>query len=176
MRWPAFFILAYVILALQLGLASFISWHGAQPNLILIAAVFIAMNAPRDSGLLGCFLLGFCQDLTSIGPLGLHAFTLGLIGLGMMSVQQVIYREHPLTHVAMTLAAGLIGLVVLTIWARLYPWLHGARHDGQGQSILIGLLGVVYTAAVAPLVIHVLQRIKGLFGFRITRANVMGRS
>ncbi len=176
MRWLAFSILAYVTLAVQVGLGSFIAWHGAVPNLMLIAAIFIAINTPRETGLLACFILGLLQDLTRISPVGLHAFTYGVIAMAIMSVQQVVYRDHPLTHLVMALAGGLIGLVVLAIWDRIYPWLHDMKHWGHSLSIGVELLAVLYTAAAAPLVIRLLQRMKRVFGFRATRANVMGRS
>ncbi len=46
MRWLPYFILAYVALGVQVGLGHYVSYKGAAPNLVLVAAVFIGLNAP----------------------------------------------------------------------------------------------------------------------------------
>jgi hypothetical protein len=106
MRWLAYVILAYVAVALQIGLGPFLRYKGAQPNLVLLAAVFIALNAPRDAALLGCFCLGLLQDLLTQQPPGLFALSYGLTAMVAVSVHQVIYREHPLTHFSVALFGG----------------------------------------------------------------------
>ena len=45
MRWISFFILAYVALGLQTGISAAMQWRHAGPNIVLLAVVFIAMNA-----------------------------------------------------------------------------------------------------------------------------------
>src|SRR5579884_3280045 len=108
MRWPMYFILAYLSVALQVGLTPHLAYHGAAPNLVLLAAVFIAMHAPRDAALLGCFGLGVLQDLLTQQPPGLFALSYGLMALFIVGAQQAVYREHPLTHFSLALAGGLI--------------------------------------------------------------------
>ena len=83
MRWPIYFILAYFAVALQIGIGSHFTVWGARPNLVMIAVVFIAMHAPRDAALLGCFALGIMQDLTTADPsrLGLYGLAYGLFAL-----------------------------------------------------------------------------------------------
>src|SRR5678809_627478 len=103
MRWLAYFILAYLALALQIGLAPYLQYRGAAPNLVLLAAVFVALNAPRDAALLGCFCLGVMQDLVTQQQLGLFALSYGLMGLVVFGLNQVVDRDHPLTHFSMTL-------------------------------------------------------------------------
>ncbi len=63
MRWPPFFILAYIVLGMQIGLSGIVNVHGAKPDFVLMAAIFIALNASRDPALLGCFILGLLRDL-----------------------------------------------------------------------------------------------------------------
>jgi len=54
-RGVAYVILAYLSLGVQIGLSGFIRVGGAPPNLVLIAALLIALNAPKEPALLGCF-------------------------------------------------------------------------------------------------------------------------
>src|SRR4051812_20250433 len=101
MRWFPYFILAYLVLGLQVGLGDYISYAGATPNLVLLAVIFIAINARRDAGLLACLLLGMMHDLLSHQTPGLFALGYGLVGLVVTGSTQVVYREHPLTHFTM---------------------------------------------------------------------------
>lgn len=174
MRWLTYFILAYVVVAVQIAVSPFVAYHGAAPNLVLLAAIFIAVNASRDAALLGCFILGFLQDLVTHQQPGLFAFSYGLVALFVINTQQVVYREHPLTHFSLALAGGLIAACVLL--------LHGFIHapgprvaDGPLMlpairlSPAVELTRVLYSALVAPVILGVLQRMKGLFAFQSVR-------
>src|SRR5438874_13497519 len=97
MRWFAYCILAYVAIALQIGLAPYVRYRDAAPNLVLLAAVFVALNAPRDAALLGCFCLGVLQDLVTQQQPGLFALSYGLTGMLVFAAHQAVYREDPLT-------------------------------------------------------------------------------
>jgi rod shape-determining protein MreD len=170
MRWLTYFILAYLMLGVQLGLSAQAQYHGAGPNLGLLAVVFISLNAPLDEAFLGSFLLGALQDLVTLEPMGLHAFSYGLVALLVSKLAQVAYREHPLTQFFMTLVGGII--TGLLIW--IHAWIHpngmqvlegGAIIPGvrlSGRTILISIL---YTAILAPFVLGALQRMAALFAF-----------
>src|SRR5205823_9856644 len=165
MRWISYFILAYLIIAVQMALAGYLRWGQASPNLVLPAAVFIAINARREHALIGAFGLGFLQDLFTQHPLGLYAFAYGLVGLFVVGTQPAVYRDHPLTHFFVTLLASmLVALVVLfNNWA--YPILHS--HSAQlSQPVLAIFSSALYTAAIAPILMCILGRTKHLFGFR----------
>jgi len=161
MRWLSYFILAYVALGLQTGLASFVQYQGATPNLVLLVGVFIALNAPRDAALLGCFSLGAMQDLVTQHPLGLFALAYGLIGMFVLSTQEIVYREHPLTHFSLGLAGGLMtGAVV---------GLHGLIHPDQHVPPLMLFTSALLTAVIAPFVLGPLQKLKWMFKFQPKR-------
>ena len=167
MRWISFACLVYLILAVHLALTGYINWGKASPNLVLPVVVFICVNASREQALAGVFSLGLLQDLLSQEPLGMHAFAYGLAGLFVIGMQAAVYRDHWLTHIVVTLAAGLIVLAVASFndWA--YPRLH--HLDSTGPSVVEGFFGVLYTALLSPLVLLPLVRVKRLFGFRPLR-------
>src|SRR5918993_4437180 len=121
MRWFAYFILAYFAIALQIGLAPYVRYNDAAPNLVLLAAVFIALNAPRDAALLGCFCLGVLQDLVTQQQPGLFALSYGIVAMFVVSTHHVVYREHPLTHFSMALIGGLVTAGVLLLHGWIYP-------------------------------------------------------
>jgi rod shape-determining protein MreD len=168
MRWLPFFILAYVALGIQIGLSGYDSVYRARPNLVLLAVIFVAVNAQRDAAVIGCFLLGLMQDLLTQSPLGLTAFAYGLIALFVVSLQEVVYRDHFLTHVALGLAGGLIYAAVVYVHGLIYARAHASRTWSR-PSLMPLLAGAVYTAIMAPIVLYLLQRTRRMFGFRAVR-------
>jgi rod shape-determining protein MreD len=191
MRWLTYFILAYIALGVQVGLGDYVSYQGAAPNLVLLAAIFIAINAPRDAALLGCFGMGVMQDLLTQQPPGLYAFAYGIIGLMVAGTNQVVYREHPLTHFSMALGGGLVVAIILLIHGWIHPpgaretiWIGGA---GPTQTTQVSVDAVrtspateftraIYTAVLAPIVLGLLQRGKKVFSFQPSRRKLVNRN
>src|SRR5438477_10050794 len=175
MRWIAYFILAYIALGLQIGLAPYLAFQGAIPNLVLLCVIFVAINAGREPALLGCFGLGAMQDLLTQQPLGLFAFSYGVVGMFIISTQELVYREHPLTHFSMTFTGGILTAIVMLI----HDWIRPAapRIVLVGGHVLPALrlsfltlfTTALYTAVLAILVLGGLQRIKKLFAFDSAR-------
>ncbi len=160
MRWISFFILAYLGLGLQTGISAAMATHGAGPNLVLIMVVFIAMNAPRDAALMGAFLLGFMQDLCAQGPMGLYAFSYGIVAMFVGASKQALHREHPLTHFTLTLMGGIIAGIILL--ARSY--LHR-----PALSVAPLFYTALYSAILAPVLLGILQRLAVAFRFQTPR-------
>jgi rod shape-determining protein MreD len=176
MRWFPFFIFTYLVIGVQLGLGGFGTVLQGRPNLLLLAAIFVAVNAQRDSALLGCLLLGLMQDLlTQQSPLGLTAFAYGLIGMFVISTQEVVYKDHALTHFTLGLFGGLLYALLVYGHGRLYytvihPTFKIAPPPGMPLAI-----GALYTAALAPFAFALLRRVKRRFGFRPLRTHGSGR-
>ena|SRR5579871_4415224 len=177
MRWFSYILLAYLAVALQIGLAPYIAYGQAQPNFVLLAVVFIAVNAPRDAALLGCFILGFLQDLVTQQQPGLFAFSYGLVALLIVNTQQVVYKDHPLTHFSLTLAAGFLTAVIIILHDRLRPppikMVDGKALRAVRPGVTVELTRVLYTAILAPILLGVLRKSKGIFGFQNQRRNRM---
>ena len=162
MRWLSFFIFAYIMLSLQSGIARAMEWHSAGPNFVLLAVVFISLNAPRDTALLACFMLGAMHDLTSQSTLGLFAFIYGLVAIFIASIQQAVYRRHPITQFILVLLAGTLTAIILAI----HGWIHP---PGPGTTAFIS---AVYSAILAPFVLGGLQQIIGVFHFQSRRGRM----
>jgi len=157
MRWLTYFILAYLMLGLQIGLSGHVAIGGARPNLVLLAVIFIALNAPRDAALLGSFVLGCLQDLTTQQPMGIFALSYGLVAMFTISTQQIVYRGHPLTHFSLALVGSFLTDVVIL--------LHGLIR-GPKISPMILFYAAIYTAVLSPIVLGLLQQMKRAFAFQ----------
>lgn len=190
MRWLTYFILAYVALGLQVGLGNYVAYRGVKPDFVLMAVIFIAINAPRDAALLGCFGMGLMQDLLTHHPPGLFALAYGLVGLMAAGIQQVVYREHPLTHFAVALAGGVVVAAVVLLNGWLHPpgpgvsvWVGSAGPAPATQATLHPVRGspatelarALYTAVLAPAVMWLLARARRSFAFQPPRRRLANR-
>ena len=135
MRWPFAFILAYVMLGLQVGVSRYIAFHGAAPNLALIAVLFIALNMRRNGALLVSFSVGFVQDLLSGQQLGLYAFAYGLVAMTIVAAHRIWNRNHPATYIVVALVGGFITTMVLLLHSLLHP---AAPALGEGKDAAAG--------------------------------------
>jgi rod shape-determining protein MreD len=176
MRWLTYFILAYVAVGVQIALRGYFDIKGAEPNLVLLVVIFVAVNAPREAALGGAFLLGVMQDLLTLQPMGVWAVCYGLVAMFVISTHEIVYREHPLTHFSLALTGGILCTIVIVVHGWIYPMIHGrgmpaGPHNPEAVLLqrpsAIGLLaGTIYTAILAPLVLGALQRMKRAFAFR----------
>jgi rod shape-determining protein MreD len=160
MRLPAYCILAYLAVGLQMGLSEYLRVGAARPDLVLLAVIFICIHAPRDAALLGAFGLGITQDLVSLNPLGLSALVYSLVGMFTISTQELVYKAHPVTHFGLGLMGGLISALAFAI----HGWIRGPR-----ASVAELLAAALYTAVLAPLVLGLLNLTRYAFGFERRR-------
>lgn len=164
MRWLSYFILAYLTLGLQIGLSDYLTIGSARPDLVLLAVIFIAINAPHDAALLGCLGLGIMQDLTTQNTLGLFALSYGLVAMFVVSTQQVVYRAHPLTHFSL----ALFGMLLTSLVLLLHAWIRGPER----LSPMLMFYSALYTAVLAPILLGPLQRARRAFAFQPPRRKV----
>ena len=150
--------LGAVLLACELTVLDRWAVQGARPEVLLSLACFAALFA-RDSsqGLVASWLIGLLKDAGSAGPLGLHALLFLGAGAVVLQIRQILFRESPLTQLAVTfiaacwvnLAAAL--LVALTV-------------GGIPIGVIVGktLLSALLTAAVTVPMHLTLARTPGL--------------
>ncbi len=181
MRWPAYFLLAYVAVGVQLGVGAFAPVRGVGPDLVLLVVVFVSLNAPRAEALVGGVLLGAMQDLVTLQPLGLFAFAYGLVAYGVSRSAEHVRRAHPLTHVALALFGGAVTGVVLVAHDCVRPAGPAVVSAGTvvARAVRIGprtaAVSALYTTVLAPFVLGPLSRLHRFFGFDPARRRRGGR-
>ncbi len=176
MRWILYFILAYILLGLQLGLAPYIAYRDVPPNLLILLVVFIALNAPREEALLVSLLIGALQDLSSLQPLGLFAFSYGLVAVLVCWLAESVRRAHPFTHLSLTFMSTMVVGMLLLVHELVRP--SGLSANTAVKSVRIGPRVVVvmalYTTLISPAVIYVLQQSNRLMLFDAGRSGAAG--
>jgi len=109
------------------------------------------------------------QDLLTQQTLGVYAFSYGLVAMFVISTQQLVYREHPLTHLSVAFSASVICAVIILVHG-LFVY-HGTPEQRIAPSKL--LYTTLYTTALSPIILGVLQKMKRAFGFQTRRLRVI---
>jgi rod shape-determining protein MreD len=170
MHWITFVILLVIATALQKTIAPFVAVHTIRPDLMVVIAVHYALAARAQDALLACWSVGLAIDLTSLSfsgapNVGLHALSLGLIGLVIVKLRDLTFRESVATQIFFTLAAKLI-LSLVTGAYLLYVVRDGTARFGE--VVLTGAYAAVYTAVLAPYGHWILRRLRNLLGIGTT--------
>ena len=133
-------LLAYLALGLQLGLGAHLRLAGAEPNLVLLAAVLLAVGLPRSAAPLACLGLGLLHDLVAGGVPGVYGLSYGLVGwAGAQGDEQ---RRG--TGIASLLLLTLVGGVVVAAVQFTAGTFRPPRPTLGALAI-----GIVYTVAIA---------------------------
>lgn len=162
MRPLPFAILAVLALVLQISLAPAIEAPPRTlPQLPLILAVYVALFAKADAALIACWSLGLLMDLASIGPMGGCAVAYGLAGAGIVYIRSSVFRDHPLSHVFLTLVFCFLANEIIALRVAIN---HGV---GFHRSLLLfdPLASAIYTALLAPCLMPLLNTTRRVMQF-----------
>ncbi len=174
MNWIVFTITAYVLFALQAGLAPAWAFGNATPNLLLILAVFVGVSAARHATPWALLILGVLLDLQP-GPLAEHGVILGPHALGylvgayaVLQLRNLLFRESLLTIVIMVFAVGgFAALIEAVVYAlRGLPWMFAEPLPwSAGELLWRRFQQLLYTAVVAIPLGALLQLTRRAWGF-----------
>lgn len=183
MNWTVFGILAYVALAMEVGLVRLLEIPTGlgplQPRFVLVLAVVVGLFAPANVVIIAWAILGLLVDLVSVYPLtsgsavtiiGPH--TLGYMAGAIVALQlrTMVFRNHPFSVGFLVFCCGLaIELIVVLVFSirRLYD----PMPEWIGLWQLAGrLAGLGYSALVAVVLAMILLRLVPLFGFQTIKA------
>jgi len=161
MRWYVIAIFAYVFAALESsvftpGLLAFkIFRAAAQPDLLLVTAVFVALAAERwEDVFIAGWCLGLVADLLAGTRLGVTATGVALAATGIYFLRSALAYEHPLVQAVLVFIAV---LVVRPVQQMILYHLSGSE-NGIGLALEQGAVDAAYTALVAPVVLWLLVK------------------
>ena len=148
---------AVVVTALLLQSTVFaqVKLAGAQPELMYLVTVVMAMVEGPTTGALAGFSAGLGQDFLLNQPKGITALTLTIVGYAVGQVRQYIVTPSPALPVVLVATATLGGVLFYGFVAFLLGQL------GTGFLFLLrtALLSAVYNAVLTPLLYPLLKRL-----------------
>jgi|SRR6266850_7898707 len=122
------------------------------PDLVLVLAVYLGVRHPTGGGALGAFLLGYFLDTFSGTLLGLNAFALTAVYLGVHFVARHLWFERGLPVIAIVLFGGFLrdvaAVMVGLLASRAPVWQHVVGY-GLGGAMAASLVAPAVFAAVA---------------------------
>ena len=130
-----------------------------MPDLLLVLAVYLGVRHPTAGGACGAFFLGYFLDTFSGTVLGLNAFALSTVYVGVHLVARHLWVDRGLPVMAIAFFGGflrdLAALGLALVAAGTPVWQHGGGY---------GLAGALAAAVVAPSVFAAVAWEKRLLG------------
>ena len=118
------------------------------PDLLLVLAVYLGVRHQSVGGALGAFLLGYFLDTFSGTLLGLNAFALTAVYLGVQAAARQLWLERGVPLLTVVFVGALVrDLAVVAVGA-----LVAARAPLWQHVLRYGLTGAATAALVAPAV------------------------
>ena len=140
---------AVVAALLQLTIVRYLRIGDAQPDLVLVFVVTVAVLGDFESALVWAFLGGLMIDLLTPRPLGSTVFTL-LISVGLSLLGRVLDRARNVAPILAVFGLSFVGNLLLLV---IYGFIRGP----VPVTDLVGMFlpGAVYSTVVALLVLPI---------------------
>ncbi len=163
MKWFSFSVLAVVAVILQTSVTPLLQIQSIRPDLMFALAVFYALWGPWPDAAIAGWILGLVVDLQSVDRVGVHALCFGCAAWAIMRIRQIVFRDHAITQILVTLLFTMLVQVMV-------GWYNRWGSDSEGDAILWpALMTGTYTAICAPYVHWTLMRLGRWTGLRPTR-------
>ncbi len=159
MKWYLLILLSFLFVAFEVAFPP--SWQlgDSHPELALLLAVYLVLNAqPRDT-IHAAWLIGLTKDLFSTGRLGTHSLIYLAGALLLVRLRKYLYRDEILVQTAV--AFGVVFLADLIYLFQLSLLMPGFEVGHHLRRVLVVSL---YSAACAPIVFLLLDVIKRPIG------------
>ena len=148
-------VVVLVALVLQSTVFAQITLLKAQPDLMYLLTVLVALLEGPASGAVVGFAGGLAEDFLLTQPKGITALTLTLLGYAVGKVRQYIVSPSALVPVIMVFAGTAVGIM----FDGLVKFLLGQLDEGWGFQLQIALLTGLYNAILTPLVFPLVRRL-----------------
>lgn len=148
---------AVVITALLLQSTVFVKVKlaGAQPELVYLITVVMAMLEGPGTGAIAGFSAGLGQDFLLNQPKGITALTLTIVGYVVGQVRQYIVTPSPALPVVLVATATMMGV----LFYGFVSFLLGQLGTGFLFVLRTAVLSGIYNAVLTPLLYPILKRV-----------------
>ncbi len=154
LRKTRFILCTAVLLIVQVTVVQRFTYRSLRPDLLVLAAAFLSLEAGYKSALWCPFIIGVVRDLGAAGPLGLSPLLLVPASAGLHLLKEHLVRESAWTDLLLTFGYALacaLGWAVLT----------AAFTQGTIAELAPRSLGqATFTAALSPLFFLAFARLR----------------
>jgi rod shape-determining protein MreD len=153
MRWLILLSAIAAFALAQTAAAHRVSVWGAQPDLLLVLALCLALQAEVRHAAVAGWLIGLSKDVLAEGRPGLYAILFFCLGYAIGRLKDTVFKEHLLTQIVIALAASFAS-------NSLYVFLNSLVLRSLDVASVLGQSWRIaaYTGLVMPLVFALLRR------------------
>ena len=159
MKWYFLILISFLFAAVEVAFPP--SWQlgYCHPELALLLAVYLSLNAEPREAPYAAWLVGLTKDLFSTGRMGTHAILFLGGSLTLLALRRFFYRDEILVQACIALAAVFVSSLVYILQMRLV--LPGTQARAWfGHAAVVSL----YSAACAPIVFLILDILRKPLG------------
>jgi rod shape-determining protein MreD len=168
LNWILVLVIAYLLCLMQTGMTSWLRWWGeASPNLLLVLLIFLGLHAPLHTLAMASVVLGVAYDLTHSTPFGFGTISFALIGLSMVQLRQMVFREHPISHATLGLVCGVMLAVILVVLQWFRGWVFEIPIESR-SSLGVLLKSAVLTIPATVVLVWLLRKYRSTLGLKGT--------
>jgi rod shape-determining protein MreD len=115
MSWLSLLAALVVAVLLQTTVGRMFDLPVVDVDLLLILALLYGLAGPVRDARIATWIIGLARDLTTDGPVGLHAFAFGLTGLLVTKLREVMNRQVWWARVLIGFLAALPGQLLVKL-------------------------------------------------------------
>ncbi|MFH1747563.1 MAG: rod shape-determining protein MreD [Planctomycetota bacterium] len=115
-------------------------------DLMLVLALLYGLLAPVNDARIAAWLIGLTCDLTTDGPVGVHALALGLTGLFITQMREVVNQRIWWARALIAFLAALPGQLLIPLHLRYMQ--NAGANVGSLWAIIISAILISLTAAL----------------------------
>jgi len=171
MRWVGFAICALVGLTLQSALGPRLAVGSVRPDWLLVIVVVFALFARMPDAAIGAWLLGAAAELMTLERHGLLSLSYLGAALLVASCREWLFRYRASTQFLVTLV---VSLLIRLTWVAYQHLLYSLGSGLLWDCLTQGVLGSLYTAAWAPLIVRGFLLIPSWLGLSRPRYSFAG--
>jgi len=151
LRISVLVLIGFIAVILQIALAPNIAIATVVPNLIMIAVAVAALSSNATRSAVYGFILGFCYDLFSQGPIGVMALILTVMGYALSTLNKGSFESNWVIEFMVVLVALLLGEVVHGVVLAVI----GYDSDFLFSLVFRSLPGALFEMVIAVIVLAV---------------------
>jgi rod shape-determining protein MreD len=158
-KWYLLIIVAFVFVALEVAFPTHWQLGYSHPELALILAVYLVLNAEAHETLYAAWIVGFTKDVFSTGRLGTHSLIYVCGAAVLLRLRSYLYRDEVLVQALVVFAAVFLADIAYVLQLSLtVPGIELREHL---QQVLVVSL---YSAACAPVIFLCLDALRRPLG------------
>lgn len=112
--------LAILALLLQTAVLPQLTFGSGAPDLLLIMCVYLGLRQHSVAGAVGAFVLGYLQDAVSGSVMGINAFAMSLVYVGVYLTSRHLWVDNAISKIVVVFCAAVVKTAAVLMLVALF--------------------------------------------------------